>query len=446
MTPRRATRARRVLAYRRAAMRAPRLSARRPALSARTALPAAVAVIAVATIVVGAVLVAGGRDIGAPLPPTLFRWRPHFGSLAPLAAALLAAGVVAATWLRRPAVRPLPFALAALGLALALRLSLNAARAGPVDWWIFFDPRFGEGTVEYLAALPALDFGPLLFLDRFAEIASALPVHAAGHPPGLLIAVALLGLEPAPALAALTIVSGALAVPLVYLLGRRLLDSEHDARAATLLFVFAPGTLVYGASAADTLFASLATLAALALVARARLVRLLGGPAALALASFFSYANLAVGAWAALTVWLREGWASALRLATAVAAGLLAFYAALYLLTGFDLLGAVAASQEVYRVSIARIRPYAYFVFGAPIAWLRSVAANRPDALALAAIVVVSAVAGFTKAETERIWLFLVPLACTAGAASLPRRWLAAALAALAVQAFLMQVLLGTVW
>ena len=44
-------------------------------------------------------------------------------------------------------------------------------------------------------------------------------------------------------------------------------------------------------------------------------------------------------------------------------------------------------------------------------------------AVALAVVVVVAAVAGFTKAETERIWLFLVPLACVAAAPAIaPRR------------------------
>ena len=55
----------------------------------------------------------------------------------------------------------------------------------------------------------------------------------------------------------------------------------------------------------------------------------------------------------------------------------------------------------------------------APIAWLaaRALDGGDPAALALAAVVVVSALAGFTKAETERIWLPFVPLACVAAAA-----------------------------
>ena len=111
----------------------------------------------------------GGRDIGAPLPPFLFRFRPDASLLSLLAAALLAGGVLGARRLCAPTVKPAVFALAAIVLGLALRLSLNASRDGPVDWWIFFDPRFGEGTVEYLSALPALDFGCLLYTSDAAD-------------------------------------------------------------------------------------------------------------------------------------------------------------------------------------------------------------------------------------------------------------------------------------
>jgi len=426
--------------------------------STADALVAGVALVAVATIAVGAILVLGGRDIGAPLPPTLFRLRPELSLFALPAAALLAIGVLLARRVSLPSVAPGTFVLAALGLALVLRLALNAARNGPSDWWIFYVSRFGEGTVEYLAALPALDFGVPLFLDRFAETATALPVHAVGHPPGLLSVVGLLGIETAPAFAALIIAVGVLCTPLVYLLARELLEDEGSARAATLLFVFAPSALVYGASAADALYATLGALAALALVSRRRLVRHLAGPAALALATFFSYANLAVGAFGALVVWLREGWRPALGVAASAAAGLIVFYVGMFAVFGFDIVGALAATEDVYRVSIARIRPYWYFLFGSPVAWmlalgppivlywLRAAAARQAVALSLGAVVVLSSLGGFTKAETERIWLFLVPFACVAAAAVLPRRWLAPVLGALAAQAFLMQVLLGTVW
>ena len=59
---------------------------------------------------------------------------------------------------------------------------------------------------------------------------------------------------------------------------------------------------------------------------------------------------------------------------------------------------------------------------------------------------VVAAVVGFTKAETERIWLFLVPLACVAAAPQLPTRRLTAVLRALGAQALAVELLFQTIW
>jgi hypothetical protein len=58
----------------------------------------------------------------------------------------------------------------------------------------------------------------------------------------------------------------------------------------------------------------------------------------------------------------------------------------------------------------------------------------------------VSAVAGFTKAETGRIWLPFVPLPCVAAAAALDRKHLPAVLWILASQALLSELLLYTIW
>lgn len=55
---------------------------------------------------------------------------------------------------------------------------------------------------------------------------------------------------------------------------------------------------------------------------------------------------------------------------------------------------------------------------------------------------------GFTKAETERIWLFFAPFVCLAAARALARRpaLTTAVLAALAVQALVHEALFDTVW
>jgi len=71
-------------------------------------------------------------------------------------------------------------------------------------------------------------------------------------------------------------------------------------------------------------------------------------------------------------------------------------------------------------------------VLGLPIAWyaLRALARGESVAIALFAVLAISALLGFTKAETERIYLFLVPLACIAAAPALPERFLTPTLAA----------------
>ena len=118
-----------------------------------------------------------------------------------------------------------------------------------------------------------------------------------------------------------------------------------------------------------------------------------------------------------------------------------------------------AGHDLAYRRSLARLRPYWFWVAGSPTAWalavgppivLAAVAAARraaPAALGLVVVVAVAAVGGYTKAETERIWLPFVPLACVAAAeAGLGSRRLRTVLALLLAQAIAAQALFYTVW
>ena len=419
------------------------------------AVPYAVMGVVAATIVAGVALDRGGVVLGAPLPPFLGDVEPRVDVLAVPAALALVFGVAAAPRLRSAPIGPAPFAVGLLALALVLRVALSLARNGSDGWYVVFDTSF-EASNEYLPALTYLSYGAPFFLDRFAELVPALPVHAAGHPPGLLLTLHGLGIDGPRGMAALVIGVGALAAPLTYGLGRVLL-SEPAARAAGLLFAFAPSALHHGATSADALYATLGTLAALGLVAGPGAARALGA-AALAVASFFSYALLACGAWATLVVGRREGVRSAAVLAGACAAAVAALALALWAATGYDALGALRSTEQVYGFSVASIRPYAYWVLGSPVAYLaamglplawyalRALARGSTPALALAAVVATAAVLGFTKAETERIWLFLVPLACVAAADAMPGRRLTLVLGLLALQAFLVELLLVTVW
>jgi len=176
----------------------------------------------------------------------------------------------------------------------------------------------------------------------------------------------------------------------------------------------------------------------------------------LAAASFFAWSLLAVGAWAAILALRRQGLRAAAVLAATCGVALLAFYALLYAATGFDPIGTIRATEEVYRAGIASLRPYWYWLFGSPvafllvlglpIAWLalRELVAGNDLAIAIFAVIGTAAVLGFTKAETERIWLFLAPFVCLAAASRVGR--LRPVLAALALQAVLYELLFDTVW
>jgi len=420
------------------------------------------------TVAFGIAAKASGDSLGSAQPPLLYRPDWQASVLALVAVAVLGIGVALAPRLRSGTLSPPAFASAALALGLITRLAVGAARDGIGGWYAVYDVPNKESSSEYLPALPAFDFGARFFLDTFAEIGTSLPVHAVGHPPGLLLALHALGIETAEAMAALTIGVGALSIPLVYVLGRQLLD-EGRARVATLLYAFAPSAVLHGVTSADALFATVAALALAALLARRGGLqrgavppfdrfRVALGPPALALASFFSYANLAVGALAAIVVLRRDGLRRALVLSGACAVALLAFYGLLHLLTGFDPVGALRSTEIVYREGVASNRPYAFWVFGSPaafllaaglpLAWLalRALGAGETVAVALFSVVVVSAVLGFTKAETERIYLFLVPFLCLAAATALPSRYVTPVLGLLAVQAIATELAFETVW
>jgi methylthioxylose transferase len=430
-------------------------SAARPPLRRITAaLPLVAAVAGFATLIVGLYLRRVlDEPIGLPYAPLVGSWDPQADPL--LAASVLC--FVAAVWLA-PRLLSVPapiFALAMLALTLVLRLALAAGGGGTEQWTAVFDPdRSWEGENEYFAALGALDFGAGFFVDRFAELVPSLPVHAAGHPPGLLVTVHALGIDSPGGLAALCIGAGALSGPLAYLLGRQVLD-ERRAQLAALLLAFAPGALLFGATSADAVFLTLGLLAAWPLAARSWPARA-AGAVLLAAGSFFAWSLLAVGAWAAVVAWRREGLRPAIVLSALCGAVLIAFYVLLYAATGFDPVGTLRATEEVYRAGVASTRPYWFWLFGSPAAfllvlglplsWLALRALGRGETLAVAifAVIAVAAVIGFTKAETERIWLFLAPFVCLAAATE--RAPLRPLLAALAAQAVLYELLWETVW
>jgi hypothetical protein len=409
-----------------------------------------VAAVAVATIAAGLYLARTvGEPLGLPFAPLVGNYRPQVHALLAVSIACFAAAVVLA-----PRLLDVPagvFVPATLAMTLVLRLALAAGSGGTAQWSHVFTEGSFEGPNEYLPALGALDFGAGFFLDRFAELVPSLPVHAAGHPPGLLLTLHALGIDSPGGMAALCIAAGALGVPLVYAVGREVLD-ERGARLATLLLAMAPGALLFGATSADAVYLTLGLLAAWPLAARRPVL----GGAALAVGSFFAWSLLAVGAWAAILAWRRDGLRAAIRLSAICGAALVAFYALLYAATGFDPIGTIRSTEEVYRAGIASTRPYWFWLFGSPVAFLvvlglpisyLALRSRGPLTVAIFGVIAVAAIMGFTKAETERIWQFLAPFVCLAAAGALGERArLTPLFAALAAQALIYEAAFDTIW
>lgn len=421
----------------------------------RSRLPGLVAAGVLATILAGAIARSLGDRLGTNLAPFMASVDPRATPWAPIVVVLFAAAVLLGPRLLQPALAPPMFAVASLALSLILRLTLALARGGTDQWDAVF-ARGGEAPHEYLPALPALRVGIHAFLARFAQIAPTLPTHASGHPPGMLLILDLLGVTTPAGMAALTIGIGGLAVPLTYVAGRALLD-ERRARIAALLAGFSPTVLIIGVSSADALYATVALAAACALLAARPAMRAFGPPL-LALASLLSPALLAVGLWAFVVRVSRGERAAAARLALGCVVGVAAFYVVLHAFTGFDPIATIRAIDGDYRRGVASVRPYAFWVFGSPaafvvalgipVAWLavRALARREAAARGLATVVIISSALGYTKAETERIWVFLVPFACLAAASELPSRRLRVVLGALATQAILAELFLNTIW
>ena len=257
----------------------------------------------------------------------------------------------------------------------------------------------------------------------------ALTVNVAGHPPGPLLLVDALGIATPAGLAALCIVAGSLSAPLTFALGRAL-HGEEAGRVAGLLAALSPVVLLFGVSSLDYVYAG---------ARRARGVAARGARAAVGGARWrWPWRRSRAGRCsrsargAALVALRRDGWRRALLLAVACGVAVLALDGALAGLYGYDPISTLRRTEEVYGRSLASIRPLLVLALrlarrvgrdargadrggrrcgrpsrGAPT---RS-RARRPSSG-------VAVVAGFTKAETERIWLVFVPARLRGG----PRR------------------------
>jgi len=293
---------------------------------------------------------------------------------------------------------------------------LTAAPAAPVD---------------YLAALPRID-DVGVFLRTLVDAPRTFPTHVQAHPPGFvlfLVGMRSLGFATPGWVAAAEHVVAASSVPAV-LITARALAGERVARAAAPLLIGSPIVLAW--SSGDAVFLGVGawavTWSVLAFVGEGRRAdRLaLASGIAWAVGIFLSY-GLVLLALVPLAVAVeRRSVRAVVLVALPVAAALLGAA-----IGGFWWLDGLHATREAYALSLARVRPYSYFLVAnlaaaaiavGPAIWV-GLARNRDRRLwvlaagALLAIVLAD-LSGLSKGEVERIWLPFLPWLTLAGAAA----------------------------
>jgi hypothetical protein len=323
-----------------------------------------------------------------------------------------------------------PLRLACSAVAVfALALMVAAVGGGPRAWWAPFDY-----AGEYPAGAHLVGAIPL-FLRRFATLLPELPSHAQGHPAGAMIFYGLVSRVHAGRMAAAvaTVAVGTLGVVAAGALCRDELG-ERAGRLAVALWCLSPGVVLYVATSADAVFATVLGLAVLAahrgLLRRSWGWTLIGGVLLWA-GSMLTYSAVLLVVFLLVRAIGRQrsdpGWVA--RWAAATVAVVLGLVVALWLWTGYDPLAAVRAAHRAYLAAPGSARrpalpwiPGDLLAFGGmlgvpllgalaarTVAVVRARAWGSVDAAALATLLAASSW-GFTRGEAERIFQFLVPL------------------------------------
>ncbi len=404
----------------------------------RRSAPETVAVVAWAVLIVvayvwGRWLQARGHRLYVNLPPLVGHLDVRLAWQGALAIALAPAAVVFGprlaerlTWRR---LLWLAFAGAAVwALALALTEGVGGLLRSPSS------PR------DYLHDVPLIG-SPGVFLRTYVDTIGAYTVHVRAHPPGMVLLVwwlARAGGGPAW-LALLEIASAASAVPAA-LIALRETAGEARARAAAPFLALAPAAISIGSSG-DAFFAGVGAWAVASVVlATGRRDRrgdalAVAGGLLFGVTAFLSYGLVLLGVIPLVASAARRR----VRPVALAALGTLSVFAAFWL-AGFGWLEGLAATRIEYAESVARLRPYGYFVVanvvafaivlgpavGASLARLRDRGTWVLVGGALVAVALAD-LSGMSKAEVERIWLPFVPwvlLATSALPAARRRAWL----------------------
>jgi hypothetical protein len=383
-------------------------------------------------------LQAGGTRLFTGLPPLTGVWDP---SLTWHAVPALLLGTVAV--LRGPALarrlswRGVLWSAAVAALAWSASLAFTEGIRG------FVDPP--AAPTDYLASVGSISdlHG---FLGGFVDSIGSYSTHVRAHPPGMVLlvwAMGRAGLSGSGWVALLEHSAAAIAVPAVLLSVREVADDAVARRAAPFLILLPAASAV---TSGDALFLGVSAWAVAAVVLatsggsrlRSDLLAVAGG-LAFGAGLLLSY-GLVLVAVVPVAVAVARRRPRPLLVALIGAAVMLGAAA----LVGFDWFAGLAATRREYALSIARYRPYGYFLFAnlaavaivlGPAVWA-ALPRLRDRRLWLlvgsgVAAVLVADVSGLSKAEVERIWLPFMPwVALATGAAFASegeeRGWLAA--------------------
>jgi hypothetical protein len=399
----------------------------------------------------GRALQADGHRLFMNLPPLVGRLDPRFswagiGAIAFVPVAIVVGPRVAAwaPW------RWVLLATFAGAVAWAVALGLTEGAAGLV--------RSPSSPRDYLASVPLIN-DPLTFLGTFVDRIDTFTTHVRAHPPEMaLVAWWLDRLGGGPStFVAMEILLGASAMPAV-LLAVREVSSEDPARAVAPFLAFSPAAVTL-ASSGDALFLGVGAWAvALVVLATGRrngwVPLAAGGGFLFGVLAFLSYGLVLLAA-IPLAVAARRRSVDVIGLAVI---GAMPIFVA-FLAAGFWWVDGLLATRVEYLQSVARTRPYHYFVvanlaafaivlgpaaLAALARWSRAGSVWTLVGGALVAVALADA-SGMSKAEVERIWLPFVPWVLTA-TAMLPSKTRRAWLAVNVTAAVLLEIVVTRPW
>jgi methylthioxylose transferase len=321
-----------------------------------------------------------------------------------------------------------------LGWAFSVTLAMHSQGTAAIT-----HPFTGPGT--YWSELALVErFGLRGFDARYPHLfTDALLVpHAAVHPQGsVLFLLGLSRLTGRNVLGVCLLIAlvGCLGAVPTYFLAREWFG-EGAARWAALLFVASPGILLYSSASMDVVFVTVIAVALAALVRAWRSDAWAVGAGCLAaVAICFTFGALALAPVAigvAVTEARRMG-RLALRRGLLVLAGALSIGLLAWIALDIDLLATFRSSlQSQERAADQIARPYRYWVWANVAALFISAGIGQTSAFVarfaerwrrrkpgletvVLGSILLASVTGLFRGETDRIWLFFVPLLCALG-------------------------------